>query len=95
MDKANAVLYPSSRSLADNLGVSGDSVFAINTTPNYPRQEVMSVELAGQRSGLHACSAQISRDGKKGYVLVDAAKPGGVGVPKGVYASMTPVTGRS
>jgi alpha-mannosidase len=89
------VLYPSSQSIIDaSKAALGDSVFAINTTPNYARQEVMAVDLTGSGSALHSSSAQISSDGKKGYVLVDATKTGSVGVPKGVYASMAPVTGQ-
>jgi alpha-mannosidase len=69
------------------------SLFAINNLPNYPRQEVVAIPLAaGDWFGRYC--AQVSDDGKTGYVLVDAIE-GVLGVPKGLYANVPRVTGES
>jgi alpha-mannosidase len=71
-------------------------LFAINTLPNYPRQAVVEVPL-DIHSGLKTASAQLSKDGKKGMVLLDAtdeSKPI-LASPKGLYADVPRVTGMS
>lgn len=96
LEEAYGVLYKSSRAVtADNPIKEAGKLFAINTLPNYPRQAVVEVPL-DVHSGLKTASAQLSKDGKKGMVLLDATdetKPL-LASPKGLYADVPKVSGK-
>jgi alpha-mannosidase len=86
------VLYKNSHPLDATTKVPSNSrVFAINTLHNYPRQDVVTVPLSGA-AGLRGSCAQVSADGKKGYMLMDASDEAVIGQPKGLYADVARVT---
>lgn len=63
---------------------------------NYPRQSVVEVPV-DTHPGLKTASAQLSKNGKKGMVLLDATdlNQPSVATPKGLYADVPRVTGTS
>lgn len=86
------MLYKNSHPLDATTKVPSNSrVFAINTLHNYPRQDVVTVPLSGA-AGLRGSCAQVSADGKKGYMLIDASDEAVIGQPKGLYADVARVT---
>jgi len=97
IEEAYSILYKSSRPVDEDHPIKeAGKLFAINTLPNYPRQAVVEVPL-DIHSGLKTASAQLSKDGKKGMVLLDAtdeSKPL-MASPKGLYADVPRVTGMS
>lgn len=64
-------------------------VVAINTLPGTSRLEVTKIPMAD-----HACvrthSAQVSSDGKHGYLLMDASPDSAFATAKGLYADIQP-----
>lgn len=94
LNEAYSVLYRNSHFIDENESAgNAGSIFAINNIPNYPRQEVIAMPLSAH-GGIRSCSAQISKDAQKGYVLVDAARSGDpmIGLPKGLYADVPRVS---
>ncbi len=94
LDEAYAILYRSSKEISAGAPARGNgTIFAINNIPNYPRQEVVAIPLVAHGE-VKSCSAQISKDGETGYVLIDATKNGGsmIGMPKGLYADVPRVS---
>lgn len=86
LDEALDVLYRDTFELSPNAKVEGTPhVVGFNTLPGYARQEVVQIPLAS-----HACvrnqSAQVSSDGKHGYLLIEAQKSSAFGSSKGLYA---------
>ncbi len=65
-------------------------VMAFNTIPDYPRREVVAINL-GEQPRLKAMSAQISPDKSTGYMLVDAAAGKAIGNACGSFADVEPV----
>ena len=95
LNEAYSVLYRHSKAISvDEPAPAVGTIFAVNNIPDYPRQEVVSVPLKAH-GGIKSSSAQISKDGKTGYVLVDATRDGEpmIGLPKGLYADVTRVSG--
>lgn len=89
LNEANSILFKQSTPLdfPSPAEVQGQ-VFAINTIPNYSRREVIEVHLGKGATGLRQVSAQVTDDGKKGWLLMSTENNGGmVALPKGVYAS--------
>ncbi|OWZ80875.1 alpha-mannosidase [Cryptococcus neoformans Bt85] len=89
LNEANSILFKQSTPLdfPSPAEVQGQ-VFAINTIPNYSRREVVEVHLGKGATGLRQVSAQVTDDGKKGWLLMSTENNGGmVALPKGVYAS--------
>ena len=71
------------------------SVFAVNNIPDYPRQEVIAVP-CGAHELVKSSAAQISRDGSKAYMLLEAGRGGAeeiIAKPKGLYAEHGQVKG--
>lgn len=95
LEEAHAVLYPKSLPVDSNESKAAeDGLFAVNTTPGISRQEVLSVRLDGHGSLKSTC-AQISRNGERGYVLVEADRKGEgelLAKPKGLYAEIGQVS---
>jgi len=88
LEQAFQALFPnSSSSLLDASSSSGGKIFGINTS-RVARREVVEVELDAKKkdSALRASVAQVSKDGKKGWLIVDAKKGEGVAEVKGVFA---------
>lgn len=84
--------------LADSVPLSAISsfsssakIFAINTLRT-PRREIVAVPLDSSKRSLKASVAQISADGREGYLFVDATGPG-IGEIKGVFADVQGVSG--
>ena len=69
-DAAHEVLYSQSYSLDDGPTVDG-TVFAVNNIPNYNRREIVEVPVDAHPS-LKSTAAQISRNGKTAYMLMEA-----------------------
>ncbi|EIW69817.1 hypothetical protein TREMEDRAFT_43495 [Tremella mesenterica DSM 1558] len=95
LHEAYEILYKGSKELSFDQKDVVYNVFAVNNLPNYPRQAVVEVLLKDTPS-LKAISAQVSNDGKTGLVLVDATDTVNplIGLPKGLYANITPVIAR-
>lgn len=95
LEEAYSVLYRNSKAIsADDFKSAAGTIFAINNIPDYPRQEVIAVPVKAH-GGIKSCSAQISKDGQTGFVLVDATRNGEpmIGIPKGLYADVPRVSG--
>ena len=93
LESAYSVLYANSSPLSPDQRVDSGHVFALNPIPDYPRQEVMAVPMESSLA-LNKCSAQISKDGKMGYLLVEAKDGEEVlGLTKGLYADIPKVKG--
>ena len=95
IEEAYSILYKSSRPVnVDRPIKEAGKLFAINTLPNYPRQAIVEVPL-DVHPGLKTASAQLSKDGKKGMVLLDATDESRpiLASPKGLYADVPRVTG--
>lgn len=89
LNEANSILFKQSTPLVPSspTEVQGQ-VFAINTIPNYSRREIVEVHLGKGATSLRQVSAQVTDDGKKGWLLMSTEDDGGmVALPKGVYAS--------
>ncbi|CAD6569406.1 MAG: Glycoside hydrolase, 38 vacuolar alpha mannosidase [Tremellales sp. Tagirdzhanova-0007] len=72
LNEAYSVLYQNSHPLsAGGLASNTGTIFAVNNIPHYPRLEVVTVPVAAHHQ-IKSSSAQISKDGKTGYVLVGA-----------------------
>lgn len=97
IEEAYDVLYKSSRAVTPDQPIKeAGKLFALNTLHNYPRQAVVEVPI-DIHPGLKTASAQISKNGQKGMILLDAtdgAQPV-IATPKGLYADVPRVTGRS
>lgn len=95
MEEAYAILYPKSKPLTEETVSAEGTIFAVNTLPEYSRQAVMAVPTA-QHKGLKSVSAQVSKDGKTGYVLVDASDAAecAVGRTKGMFADVQRASGK-
>lgn len=95
IEEARAVLYAGSKLLSSDVVQKGQgSLFAVNNTPNCPRQEVIAVPCSAHAS-LRSSSAQISADGETGYVLVESGKKGNGNIAnvKGLFADIARVSG--
>ncbi|KAL7422655.1 Glycoside hydrolase, 38 vacuolar alpha mannosidase [Cryptotrichosporon argae] len=90
LHEALAVVYRSSVPLGAETAGDAGTIFAINTLHNYARQEVVRVPTSAHKS-VRTSSAQITKDSKEGYMLIDATD-GAVGVPKGLFADVRPVS---
>lgn len=87
IEDAYSVLYKGTVPLGPNENVSGKPfILAVNTLPGQPRHEVVKVPLK-DHSCVRTHSAQVARDGKHGYLLLEADE-GAFGVPKGLYADV-------
>lgn len=95
IEEAYDILYKSSRPVTseDRIREAG-KLFALNTMYNYPRQAVVEVPV-DTHPGLKTASAQLSKNGRKGMVLLDATDPAqpSIATPKGLYADIPRVTG--
>ena len=69
------------------------TIFAVNNIPHYPRLEVVTVPVAAHHQ-IKSCSAQISKDGKTGYVLVGAEEKGELLIGQPRVLSMPSVSGK-
>lgn len=95
IEEAYDILYKSSRAVTPDAPIKeAGKLFALNTMYNYPRQAVVEVPV-DLHPGLKTASAQISKSGKKGMVLLDATDLGqpSIATPKGLYADVPRVTG--
>lgn len=83
---AHDLLYKDTCALGPNAKIAGKpAVMAVNTLPGSARQEVVKVPLA-DHTCVRAHSAQISQDGKHGYVLLESGADAALATPKGLYA---------
>lgn len=94
IEEAYSILYRNSHEIPDKPIGSTGTIFAINTIPGYPRQEVIAVPTSSHAE-IRSCSAQISSQRDLSFVLIDAARKGEpmIGIPKGLYADVPRVTG--
>ena len=74
LEQAHQILYAKSMPLKESREDEG-TIFAINTLPNYPRQEIMEVPVDAHPS-IKDASVQISRDGHTAYMLMEGGKTG-------------------
>ncbi|WVQ95701.1 hypothetical protein IAU59_002800 [Kwoniella sp. CBS 9459] len=89
MNEAYAVIYQESVPIsAEEPAKTSGPVFAVNNIPDYPRQEVMAAPLSAHCQ-LGTRSAQISKDGQTGFMLVTATNQAMpmIASPRGLYAS--------
>jgi hypothetical protein len=90
------VLYARSQAVTvDTICGDNATLFAINNTPDYPRQEVIAIECATGPL-IRASAAQIGKNGDRAYVLVHAGKKGPeeiVAKTKGLFADVSKVSG--
>ena len=97
IEEAYAVLYPSSKVVDPAAPVKGNGhLFVVNNTPGYARREIIPIECAAH-SLVQSSAAQVSRDGRLGYLLVEAGSKRDemVGTPKGLFADTKSVSGAS
>lgn len=90
IEDAYGSLYKGTAALEPKAKLDGKpQVVAFNTLPGTARLEVVKVPVAD-----HACvrthSAQVSSDGKHGFLLMDASADSAFAVPKGLYADIQP-----
>lgn len=86
IDEAHAVLFSDTQAMSPNAKFNGTPhVVAFNTLPGYARNEVVKVPLAA-----HPCvrkqSAQVSKDGKEGYLLIESQTGNAFGASMGLFA---------
>ncbi|WRT70534.1 uncharacterized protein IL334_007532 [Kwoniella shivajii] len=74
INEAYATIYRSSSPIsAEEPAKTAGPIFAVNNIPNYPRQEVVAASLEAHCQ-IGCRSAQISRDGQTGYLLLGTKK---------------------
>jgi alpha-mannosidase len=88
VDKALAVLYPSSLPLSSAVSASTSgplTVFAHNTTP-FARRDVVRVPLGERGISSGNVLLQKTSDGKEGYVMLEGGAGGGLVMPSQISA---------
>jgi len=87
LKEAYDVIHKDTVHLGPNEKVSGRAIICgVNTLPGVARQEVVKIPL-GDHHCIRSQSAQVSSDGKHGYVLLETeTDDADLAVPKGLYA---------
>ena len=96
LHEANAILYDGATPLdAGAIVAKSGSIFAINTLQDYPRQGIIAVP-SDAHPEIKDCAVQHVGSAKVSLLLVNAADPMRplVGLPQGLYASVTPATAK-
>nr|XP_019051258.1 alpha-mannosidase [Kwoniella bestiolae CBS 10118]OCF30188.1 alpha-mannosidase [Kwoniella bestiolae CBS 10118] len=93
LNEAYSIIYHSSFPIsAEETTKIAGPIFAVNNIPDYPRQEVISIPIDSHPQ-IESRSAQISKDGQTGYLLVatkndeDAHEGSMLAHPRGLYAN--------
>lgn len=93
IEEAATVLLPKSTPLSAAAVAKGSGkIIGVNTT-FFPRRDIVEVPLTSAGAHLKSQMVQTSKDGTKGYALLDCSSGGHLARPTGFFADCTPVSG--
>lgn len=93
LQEATEVLLPNTMPLdATSVAETAGNIVGFNTT-FFPRRDVIEVPLTSAGTHLKAQVVQTSKDGSKGYALLDCSAGGHLARPVGFFADCMPVSG--
>ena len=95
LEEATSVLLPKSVALATAaVGSANGDIIGINTT-FFPRRDIVEVPLASATAHLKSQVVHTSKDGSKGYALLNCTKGGHLARTSGLFSDCMPVSGSS
>ena len=93
LQEAAGVLFPKCLPLnAASIAKKSGNIIGFNTT-FFPRRDIIEVPLASAGAHLKSQVVQTSKDGTKGYALMDCSAGGHLARPVGFFADCMPVSG--